>query len=197
MAVQKTLKLEKQFLTAGEVAAFIGSSTRSIYNMINSGRLKAYNLGTRMIRIMREDVLSLLDNSSYEPPVYQEKMERNTILVKKNCYSIKEICVIYNVTPQLIYHLAKRENIPKFMEGRNVYLLKKAVQEAFNLRRDINVNSTILIKNYYTVNEVVDKYEVSPGRIYCLLQRKKIRKVRHGRHIYLSLVDTDTYFKTV
>lgn len=166
MAVHKTLKIEKQFLTAGEVAAFIGSSPRSIYNMISSGRLRAYNLGTRMIRIMREDVLSLLDNNNYEAPVHREKMERNAILVKKNCYSIKEICAIYNVTPQLIYHLVKRENILKFMEGRNVCLLKKAVQEAFNLRRDINVNSTILIKNYYTVNEVVNKW------IYCLLQRK-------------------------
>lgn len=46
----------KEFLTVREAAALLNCSVRSAYNYINSGNIKAVNLGIRATRIKRSEI---------------------------------------------------------------------------------------------------------------------------------------------
>lgn len=46
----------KEFLTVREVATLLSCSVRSVYYNIESGKIKAVNLGERMTRIKRSDI---------------------------------------------------------------------------------------------------------------------------------------------
>jgi excisionase family DNA binding protein len=48
------------YLTVVEAAAYIGVSRNTIKNYIDSGRLRAYKLGPRLLRVKQSDVDALL-----------------------------------------------------------------------------------------------------------------------------------------
>ena len=49
----------KEFLTVREVSQLLNCSVRTAYNYIDSGTIKAVNLGQRMIRVKRSEIDSL------------------------------------------------------------------------------------------------------------------------------------------
>ncbi len=51
----------KEFLTVRDVATLLNCSSRSVYNYIESGKLKAVNLSQRQTRIKRTDLDKLFD----------------------------------------------------------------------------------------------------------------------------------------
>ena len=48
------------FLSAAEAADYLGCDRITIHNMLRDGRLKAYTLGPRMLRIRLSDIESAL-----------------------------------------------------------------------------------------------------------------------------------------
>jgi excisionase family DNA binding protein len=48
------------FVSIAEAAAYLGVNVRSIRNMLYDGRLKAYKLGPRIVRIRLSDIDSAL-----------------------------------------------------------------------------------------------------------------------------------------
>lgn len=53
----------KEFLTVREVASLLNCSLRSIYYYIQSGNIKAVNLGQRITRVKRTDLDKLFEQS--------------------------------------------------------------------------------------------------------------------------------------
>ena len=47
---------KSQYVTSGEAAAYLNVTTRTIRSMIADGRLRAYSLGSRMIRLRLDEV---------------------------------------------------------------------------------------------------------------------------------------------
>jgi excisionase family DNA binding protein len=47
---------EKPYYTIAEVAAKLGVHTNTIHNMLKSGRMEAYRIGTRIIRITPDQI---------------------------------------------------------------------------------------------------------------------------------------------
>jgi excisionase family DNA binding protein len=43
-------------MSTGDVAKYLGVSTRTVYAMVADGRLRAYKLGKRVIRFRRSEV---------------------------------------------------------------------------------------------------------------------------------------------
>ncbi len=64
----KILSIEKvkakEFLTVKETAILLNCSTRTVYRMIKSRTIKAVNLAKRMTRIRREELNTIMKNSS-------------------------------------------------------------------------------------------------------------------------------------
>jgi excisionase family DNA binding protein len=72
---------EKEYLTVANVALLLSSSARAVYDMINSGRLKAKNLSKRKTRILKADVDKLFDVVAPANPVKIEKKEVKVSIV--------------------------------------------------------------------------------------------------------------------
>jgi excisionase family DNA binding protein len=50
----------KVYITQGETAEMLGVTDRTIRNMISDGRLKAYTLGARVVRLRLDEVQAAL-----------------------------------------------------------------------------------------------------------------------------------------
>lgn len=50
----------REFLSVREVATLLGCSLRSVYRLINNGKLKAVNLSERITRVKRSNIDKLL-----------------------------------------------------------------------------------------------------------------------------------------
>jgi excisionase family DNA binding protein len=63
----KTMPIEelkaKEFLTVKNIATLLNCSIRSVYYNIENGKIKAVNLGERIIRVKRSDIDKLFDQS--------------------------------------------------------------------------------------------------------------------------------------
>jgi excisionase family DNA binding protein len=53
-------KVDDRFLSVTEVADYLGCDRITVRNMLKDGRLKAYTLGPRMLRIRLSDIESAL-----------------------------------------------------------------------------------------------------------------------------------------
>lgn len=199
-AEQKMQLINKEMLNVKEVAQFIGTTTRTIHYMIKSGRLKAYNFGIRMTRVLRSELIKLVESFEDIVPIEPKpRLEREDRLTRKNCYSVDEIRKTHGMSREAIYDLVKKKKIPKLRDGRHIYLLKTAVDAVFLHKYSLTDPEYISssVKNYYSVKEVTEKYSMNRDNIYCLLQRNNIRRVKEGRNVYLLKSDVDEYFQNV
>lgn len=127
--------LEKEFLTVKEAAIILGCSDRAIHLMIISGRLPAINLGVRKTRILRTELQRLFELPELRvKPVGKVKLEEEP-LTKANCYTVEEITSSWGVTRDSVYSMVNRKKIPKFQEGKEIYISKKHIEKAYRLAK--------------------------------------------------------------
>ena len=109
----------KEFLSVRDVAKLIGCSVRTIYYHIESGNLKAVNIGQRITRIRRSDIDKLFEQTK---PVKssQEAIEYDI----KDCYTIKEILQKFQISDSALNNIIKRNSIPKLKKGWFTYVPK-------------------------------------------------------------------------
>ena len=119
----------KSYLTVGDVAALLQSSEQAIYDMINSGRLKATNLGVRKTRVMRADIDKLFNPPKVKPMVESIPVKPLQI---SDCYTIAEAEYVSGMSSKAFYDLIKKHNVPKKKQGKFVYVPKTVIHKLFN-----------------------------------------------------------------
>ena len=119
----------KSYLTVGDVAALLQSSEQAVYDMINSGRLAATNLGVRKTRILRADIDKLFNPPKVRPMVKDVAVKPLRI---GDCYTIAEAEYVSGMSSKAFYDLIKKHNVPKMKEGKFVYVPKKEIHKLFN-----------------------------------------------------------------
>lgn len=62
LAIEKIATKDKEFLSVNEVALLLNCTNRTIYNLINTKKLEATNLGSRVTRIKRSNLDKLFNN---------------------------------------------------------------------------------------------------------------------------------------
>lgn len=127
--------LEKEFLTVNEAAVILGCSDRAIHFMISSGRLSAINLGVRKTRILGSELQGLFELPELRvKPVQKIKLAEEPF-TKENCYMVEEITNSWGVTRDSVYSMVNRKKIPKFQEGKEIYISKKHIEKAYRLAK--------------------------------------------------------------
>ncbi|WP_157983116.1 helix-turn-helix domain-containing protein [Psychroflexus aestuariivivens] len=115
-------------ISVNEAAEFLNVSNRTIYNMIRSGNLKAYNINKRLTRIKRQDVENLITFDIKET-------ERSNTFDEEDIYTISEIHQEFNLTKSFVFNKLKEYKVPKKQKGKHVIVPKKLVDLIFkNLR---------------------------------------------------------------
>ena len=112
----------KEFLTVREVARLLNCSVRSVYYYIESGTIKAVNLGQRITRVKRSEIDKL-----FEQPVNPQPEQMQFDIA--DCYNLTEIQEKYGVSEKALHDIIKRNSIPKIKKGWFAYVPKTVIDK--------------------------------------------------------------------
>jgi excisionase family DNA binding protein len=114
----------KEFLTVREVARLLNCSVRSAYYYIESGTIKAVNLGQRITRVKRSEIDKLFEQP--QPVIPQPEQKQFDIA---DCYSLTEVQDKYGILETALHNLIKRNSIPKIKKGWFAYVPKTVIDK--------------------------------------------------------------------
>lgn len=114
----------KEFLTVREVARLLNCSVRSVYYYIESGTIKAVNLGQRITRVKRSEIDKLFE----QPQPFTPQPEQKQFDIA-DCYTITEVQSKYGISETAVQNLIKRNSIPKIKKGWFAYVPKTVIDK--------------------------------------------------------------------
>ena len=114
----------KEFLTVREVARLLNCSVRSAYYYIESGTIKAVNLGQRITRVKRSEIDKLFE----QPQPVTPQPEQIQVEIS-DCYTITEVQNKYGISDSALNNIIKRNSIPKIKKGWFAYVPKTVIDK--------------------------------------------------------------------
>ena len=114
----------KEFLTVREVARLLNCSVRSAYYYIESGTIKAVNLGQRITRVKRSEIDKLFEQP--QPVIPQPEQKQFDIA---DCYNLTEVQDKYGISETALQNLIKRNSIPKIKKGWFAYVPETVIDK--------------------------------------------------------------------
>lgn len=118
----------KEFLTVRDVASLLNCSVRSAYYYIESGTIKAVNLGQRITRVKRSDIDKLFEQPQPVTPQPEKQPEQKQFDISE-CYNLTEIQDKYSISETTLQNLIKRHEIPKIKKGWFAYVPKMVIDK--------------------------------------------------------------------
>ena len=113
-----------EYLTVKEVAGMLKCDPRTVYDMVNSGRLNAINLSLRKIRILKKDLDAIFSDPANLITERSNALGSNKRPSLKNCYTIGEILSNYSLAEKTLQSIIILHSIPKYNVGKFVYVAK-------------------------------------------------------------------------
>lgn len=118
----------KEFLTVREVARLLNCSVRSAYYHIESGTIKAVNLGQRITRVKRSEIDKLFEQPRTVAPQPEKQPEQMQFDIS-DCYNLTEVQDKYGISETALQNLIKRNSIPKIKKGWFAYVPKTVIDK--------------------------------------------------------------------
>jgi len=103
-------------------------SVKTVYRLINTKRINAYNFSERKTLIRRCDINVLFEKPQIGFEVVLRPLEQRKQAEIYDCYTITEIQKKINFSNGALYNLTKRNNINKFSQGKFTYVAKKDIE---------------------------------------------------------------------
>ena len=119
---------DKEFLTVKQLALLLGFSIKTVYRLISTKRINAYNFSERKTLIRRSDIDALFEKPQIGFEIVLQPTEQRKQAEIKDCYTITEIQTKFNISSGALYNLIKRNNISKFSKGKFTYVAKKDIE---------------------------------------------------------------------
>lgn len=214
----KTAKIERHYLNVKEVADLLGVSKRSVYGMINSGRLKAINLSVRSTRVSRIDLEVFFLNNGIKsnlitiakPMAKSEKIIDVAGLEVGDCYCMDELVALFDKSKAALYTALARASVPKVKIGKEAYFEKVAVnkllkkykmpkQRGLSKERMQNQKLSehgLKASQCYAIEDCVKMFGKDRSLLYGIFNRRLVPKIRDGQNVLLSRKAIDKLYKT-
>lgn len=170
----QTIK-DKEFLSFAEAGALLGITRQAVYKMVALGHLKASKISSRLSFIKRSDIENMLENKPYTTQLTKEKSPITEF------YTTTEVKEKYNVADSWIFVVAKKHNIPRTFNRGKTYWSKKHIDNYFSKKAP-----SPEITEWYTVQEIQEKFEMTLTAIYTLASKNAIPKKKEGIMVYYS-----------
>jgi len=192
----------KPFLNVSEVAVLLGCCRQAVNDMINSGRLSATNLGIRKTRVRREDLDALFADPEVIISPWQLQQERDIVkpMKRSECYTVTEILLKYNVSPQVLTRMLQEHDIRKEQDGQNILIPKGAIDtlfDGFQTKESEQKENEVLLpldpKECYTIAEAGRVLDLAPSGVYYGILNRGIRKERIGQSVYVPKKEVDQW----
>lgn len=174
----QTKHKDKDFLTPTETALFLGVGRTYIYDCINRGQIKVTRIGRKTL-ISKADILAMSD---FLPP----KEETSVATEKKDkaiteLYTRAEIREKFGVKDSWIYKVVAENNVPKTILRGKAFFSKAHINRLFSARKE-----NPEITEWYSVEDIQQKYGMTLSAIYSLVSKVGIPKRKDGPKVYYS-----------
>ena len=116
-----------EYLTVNDVASMLKCDRRTVHHMIKSGRLNAINLSIRKTRILKKDLDGMYTNQIQQVDIRNEAQVEDKRPPIKDCYTVGQILAKYSLAEVTLRKIISRNNIPKYKEGKFVYIKKQTI----------------------------------------------------------------------
>ena len=118
----------KEFLSVTQVSKLIGCSRQNVYNLINTGKLKATNILLKKTIVQRSDLDKLFEQPRTVAPQPEKQPEKKQFNISE-CYNLTEVQSKYGISETALQNLIKRNSIPKIKKGWFAYVPKMLIDK--------------------------------------------------------------------
>lgn len=160
---------DKEYLSFKEAATLLGLSKQAVYKMVYAGKLQAFRISSRLSFIRKKDIDRMVEARPYE-----QRHPKDTIPIT-DFYTTAEVKEKYNVVDSWIFVVAKKHNIPRTFNRGKTYWSKKHIDNYFS-KKAANPEIT----EWYTVQEIQEKFNMTLAAIYVLASKNAIPKKKEG-----------------
>lgn len=168
---------EKDYLTVAETATLLGMTRQGVYKLIHRGELTASKLSSRLTLIKRISIEQMLDKTPY---VKRESTEKKDKAITE-FYTRAEIREKFGVKDSWIYKVVAENNVPKTILRGKAYFSKAHINRLFSARKE-----NPEITEWYSVEDIQQKYGMTLSAIYSLVSKVGIPKRKDGPKVYYS-----------
>ena len=170
--------------------AFDAKTTKTKYcsHICNS---RGYKLNQKLKKIETSDTETKAKISNYALDVNS-----------KDFLTVKEASTLLNMSSKTIYRLIEQKDLNGYnFSVRKTLIRRKDIEGYFdsNLISTDYVNperkSEINFKNSYTINEALEKFNISNGALYNIIKRHNIPKEKHGKYTLVKKEDLNRIFQ--
>ena len=168
---------EKDYLTVAETATLLGMTRQGVYKLIHRGELTASKLSSHLTLIKRISIEQMLDKTPY---VKRESTEKKDKAITE-FYTRAEIREKFGVKDSWIYKVVAENNVPKTILRGKAYFSKAHIDRLFSVRKE-----NPEITEWYSVEDIQQKYGMTLSAIYSLVSKVGIPKRKDGPKVYYS-----------
>ena len=128
--IVKSIPKKQDYIKVSEAYALLGISRDTLYRLIHKGTISHINLGTKQIRVSKEELMKLypLRRKALEKPKIVAKIYR---MEEKDCYTIGEVSKKYKLDDSTVYLHIRKYSIPTRQIGNYVYVPKKEIDNLY------------------------------------------------------------------
>ena len=160
---------QREFFTPTAAAKLLRISRATIYRYLADETIKAVQFkGKTLIR--RKDIDMLFESSA----TYNKRLPQEKVPITE-FYTTAEVKEKYNVVDSWIFVVAKKHNIPRTFNRGKTYWSKKHIDNYFGKKA-----ADPEITEWYSVQEIQDKFGMSLAAIYTLASKNAIPKKKEG-----------------
>ena len=160
---------------------FDAKTTKTRYCSPNCNK-KDYKLKLRDKKISESNEGKLLMMSQIKEPVKE-----------LDFLTVRETSLLLKISIKTLYRLIQQGDLNAInLTERNTIIRRKDIDMYFdnNLKKnDINnsnLKNEINLKNSYTIEEAQEKFKISNGALYNIINKFKIPKKKHGKYVLIK-----------
>lgn len=170
--------------------AFDAKTTKTKYcsHICNS---RGYKLNQKLKKIETSDTETKSKVSNYVVDVNS-----------KDFLTVNEASTLLHMSSKTVYRLIEQNELNAFnFSVRKTLIRRKDIESYFdnNLISVDNINpnreNEINLNNSYTINEAIEKFNISNGALYNIIKRFNIPKRKLGRYTLVKKEDLNTIFQ--
>lgn len=173
---------DKEFLSVKETAFLLSIGRTTTYRYLQEGRLKAVQMkGKTFIR--RSDIDAMFDNAQEYQSKAKPSVEQKPLT---EFYTIEEIKEKYDIKESWLYKIIRENEIPKTLIRGKSNISKSHIDKYFE---KTGYNKHQDIEEWYSVEDIIQKYGLTTNAIYSFVSENQIPKKRDGRKTLYSKHD--------
>ena len=170
---------DKDFLTPTQAAELLGIGRMSIYRYIRNGKIKVVRFERKTL-ISKADIQAMFDYLSPKERESKESTEKKGKSLS-DFYTRAEIREKFGVKNSWIYKVVAENNVPKTILRGKAYFSKSHIDRLFSARKE-----NPEITEWYSVEDIQDRYGMTLSAIYTLVSKIGIPKRKEGPKVYYS-----------